>query len=200
MEDRTQHGRGVALADFNGDGKTDIVYGNWNGPHRLYLQTSDFRFRVSRKGTTFGKIFKIFAYMKNMRISVFFEDRMLPVEILLLRPLSAPSSLQTSIMTRSWRCSLTTLPTEEMHQTDCSGCISRFSEIRCISHTYLATRRQSEAFLKFLYFKLVVFSSLWLPAGCQEELMQTLRSMSLTWEMLRSRRGEEQVGCLGFQI
>ncbi|XP_054897313.1 cartilage acidic protein 1a isoform X2 [Poeciliopsis prolifica] len=45
VEDRAQHGRGVALADFNGDGKTDIVYGNWNGPHRLYLQTSDFKFR-----------------------------------------------------------------------------------------------------------------------------------------------------------
>ncbi|XP_061576670.1 cartilage acidic protein 1a [Cololabis saira] len=43
--DRNQHGRGVALADFNGDGKTDIVYGNWNGPHRLYLQTSDSKFR-----------------------------------------------------------------------------------------------------------------------------------------------------------
>lgn len=45
VEDRHQHGRGVALADFNGDGKTDIVYGNWNGPHRLYLQTSDSKFR-----------------------------------------------------------------------------------------------------------------------------------------------------------
>ncbi|KAG9341073.1 hypothetical protein JZ751_019827, partial [Albula glossodonta] len=40
VEDPTQHGRGVALADFNRDGKTDIVYGNWNGPHRLYLQLS----------------------------------------------------------------------------------------------------------------------------------------------------------------
>lgn len=46
VEDRYQHGRGVALADFNGDGKTDIVYGNWNGPHRLYLQDSQQRFKV----------------------------------------------------------------------------------------------------------------------------------------------------------
>uniref|UniRef100_A0A8C9WTS9 Cartilage acidic protein 1a n=1 Tax=Sander lucioperca TaxID=283035 RepID=A0A8C9WTS9_SANLU len=45
VEDRDQHGRGVALADFNGDGKTDIVYGNWNGPHRLFLQGSDSKFR-----------------------------------------------------------------------------------------------------------------------------------------------------------
>ncbi|XP_072240361.1 cartilage acidic protein 1a [Leuresthes tenuis] len=45
VDDQYQHGRGVALADFNGDGKTDIVYGNWNGPHRLYLQTSDSKFR-----------------------------------------------------------------------------------------------------------------------------------------------------------
>ncbi|KAL6083483.1 hypothetical protein STEG23_033315, partial [Scotinomys teguina] len=40
VDDPHQHGRGVALADFNRDGKVDIVYGNWNGPHRLYLQTS----------------------------------------------------------------------------------------------------------------------------------------------------------------
>ncbi|XP_041789139.1 cartilage acidic protein 1a isoform X2 [Chelmon rostratus] len=45
VEDRYQHGRGVALADFNGDGRTDIVYGNWNGPHRLFLQGSDSKFR-----------------------------------------------------------------------------------------------------------------------------------------------------------
>ncbi|CAI5679519.1 unnamed protein product [Oreochromis niloticus] len=45
VEDQYQHGRGVALADFNGDGKTDIVYGNWNGPHRLFLQRSDSRFQ-----------------------------------------------------------------------------------------------------------------------------------------------------------
>ncbi|KAJ1141050.1 hypothetical protein NDU88_007387 [Pleurodeles waltl] len=40
VDDAYQHGRGVALADFNRDGKVDIVYGNWNGPHRLYLQMS----------------------------------------------------------------------------------------------------------------------------------------------------------------
>ncbi|XP_030589268.1 cartilage acidic protein 1a [Archocentrus centrarchus] len=45
VEDQYQHGRGVALADFNGDGKTDIVYGNWNGPHRLFLQRSNSRFQ-----------------------------------------------------------------------------------------------------------------------------------------------------------
>ncbi|XP_076584460.1 cartilage acidic protein 1a isoform X1 [Chaetodon auriga] len=45
VEDQYQHGRGVALADFNGDGRTDIVYGNWNGPHRLFLQGSDSKFR-----------------------------------------------------------------------------------------------------------------------------------------------------------
>uniref|UniRef100_A0A3B1K3C0 Cartilage acidic protein 1 n=1 Tax=Astyanax mexicanus TaxID=7994 RepID=A0A3B1K3C0_ASTMX len=43
VEDPLQHGRGVALADFNRDGRTDIVYGNWNGPHRLFLQLSNNR-------------------------------------------------------------------------------------------------------------------------------------------------------------
>ncbi|XP_067858795.1 cartilage acidic protein 1 [Heptranchias perlo] len=40
IDDPHQHGRGLALADFNRDGKVDVVYGNWNGPHRFYLQTS----------------------------------------------------------------------------------------------------------------------------------------------------------------
>ncbi|XP_048406764.2 cartilage acidic protein 1 isoform X2 [Stegostoma tigrinum] len=40
IDDPKQHGRGLALADFNRDGKVDIVYGNWMGPHRFYLQTS----------------------------------------------------------------------------------------------------------------------------------------------------------------
>ncbi|XP_043568937.1 cartilage acidic protein 1 isoform X4 [Chiloscyllium plagiosum] len=40
IDDPQQHGRGLALADFNRDGKVDIVYGNWMGPHRFYLQTS----------------------------------------------------------------------------------------------------------------------------------------------------------------
>lgn len=54
VDDPHQHGRGVALADFNRDGKVDIVYGNWNGPHRLYLQMSahgKVRFRVRRGGS-----------------------------------------------------------------------------------------------------------------------------------------------------
>lgn len=40
IDDPQQHGRGLALADFNRDGKVDIVYGNWLGPHRFYLQAS----------------------------------------------------------------------------------------------------------------------------------------------------------------
>merc|ERR1719461_1803378 len=36
-----QTGRGTALLDANGDGLVDIVYGNWNGPHRLYVQSRD---------------------------------------------------------------------------------------------------------------------------------------------------------------
>lgn len=47
-----QHGRGVALADFNRDGRTDIVYGNWNGPHRLFLQLNNRKqkFKVGLEG------------------------------------------------------------------------------------------------------------------------------------------------------
>merc|ERR1711971_816596 len=44
IEDQYQNGRGVALSDFNDDGKVDIVYGNWNGPHRLYLQENGGKF------------------------------------------------------------------------------------------------------------------------------------------------------------
>ena len=36
--DANENGRGVTLSDFNNDGKIDIAYGNWNGPHRLFLQ------------------------------------------------------------------------------------------------------------------------------------------------------------------
>lgn len=39
IADPKQHGRGVAVLDANGDGEFDFVCGNWEGPHRLYLQT-----------------------------------------------------------------------------------------------------------------------------------------------------------------
>jgi len=39
--DSFQTGRGTAILDANGDGLLDIVYGNWNGPHRLYIQERD---------------------------------------------------------------------------------------------------------------------------------------------------------------
>ncbi len=43
ISDSYEHGRGIAVLDANGDGRFDIVYGNWEGPHRLYIQ-SDRRF------------------------------------------------------------------------------------------------------------------------------------------------------------
>ncbi len=41
VSDRYQHGRGVALFDANDDGELDMVYGNWEGPHRLWVRTPD---------------------------------------------------------------------------------------------------------------------------------------------------------------
>lgn len=39
--DASQTGRGTAFIDANGDGLLDVVYGNWNGPHRLFVQEKD---------------------------------------------------------------------------------------------------------------------------------------------------------------
>jgi len=55
IEDRYENGRGVALSDFNDDGKIDIVYGNWNGDHRLYLQESGASFRDIGGNSQFSK-------------------------------------------------------------------------------------------------------------------------------------------------
>jgi len=43
IPDRYENGRGVALSDFNNDGRLDILYGNWNGPHRIYIQDADLK-------------------------------------------------------------------------------------------------------------------------------------------------------------
>ncbi|MEN9261617.1 MAG: CRTAC1 family protein [Thermostichus sp. HHBFW_bins_43] len=45
LEDPDEHGRGVAAADLNDDGQLDLVYGNWEGPHRLWLQTATGAFK-----------------------------------------------------------------------------------------------------------------------------------------------------------
>uniref|UniRef100_A0A669D974 Cartilage acidic protein 1a n=1 Tax=Oreochromis niloticus TaxID=8128 RepID=A0A669D974_ORENI len=73
VEDQYQHGRGVALADFNGDGKTDIVYGNWNGPHRLFLQRSDSRFQF------FNKVFAEASPIRTVIAADFDNDKELEV-------------------------------------------------------------------------------------------------------------------------
>jgi hypothetical protein len=38
VADAAEHGRGIAVLDADGDGLFDLVYGNWEGPHRLFLQ------------------------------------------------------------------------------------------------------------------------------------------------------------------
>ncbi|MCA9887097.1 MAG: CRTAC1 family protein [Anaerolineae bacterium] len=39
--DPFEHVRGIAALDTNGDGRFDLVYGNWEGPHRMFVQSSD---------------------------------------------------------------------------------------------------------------------------------------------------------------
>ncbi|GAB4227469.1 MAG: CRTAC1 family protein [Elainellaceae cyanobacterium] len=45
VSDTYQHGRGVAVLDADGDGRLDLVCGNWEGPHRLYAQHAPGKFR-----------------------------------------------------------------------------------------------------------------------------------------------------------
>ncbi len=45
LPDADEHGRGVAALDADGDGKLDLVYGNWDGPHRLMLRQPNGTFK-----------------------------------------------------------------------------------------------------------------------------------------------------------
>lgn len=45
LHDPNEHGRGVAVLDADNDGRFDLVYGNWEGPHRFYVQQEPGRFR-----------------------------------------------------------------------------------------------------------------------------------------------------------
>jgi hypothetical protein len=40
ISDPYYNGRGLVALDIDGDGRFDVVYGNWEGPHRMYLQTA----------------------------------------------------------------------------------------------------------------------------------------------------------------
>lgn len=115
VADQYQHGRGVALADFNGDGRTDIVYGNWNGPHRLFLQGSNSAFRVRAQQQSHWQVFD---KVPSERV---LPSRTLRPEDLPLPLLSAQSSLPTLTMTRSWRCFSTIFSTDKALRTEFSG-------------------------------------------------------------------------------
>lgn len=45
VADADEHGRGVCAADLNRDGLVDLVWGNWEGEHRIQLQQADGWFR-----------------------------------------------------------------------------------------------------------------------------------------------------------
>jgi hypothetical protein len=45
VSDPYESGRGIAFLDADGDGKFDLVYGNWEGRHRLFLQGATGHFR-----------------------------------------------------------------------------------------------------------------------------------------------------------
>jgi hypothetical protein len=40
VSDPGQNVRGVTVMDVTGDGRFDLIYGNWEGPHRIFLQTA----------------------------------------------------------------------------------------------------------------------------------------------------------------
>jgi len=44
LADPTEHARGVAALDTNGNGLFDVVIGNWEGPNRMFLQDDRGRF------------------------------------------------------------------------------------------------------------------------------------------------------------
>ena len=57
LADEAEAGRGVALADLNHDGLLDIIYGNADGPNRLFLQqiSNDARMFIDKATPEFSK-------------------------------------------------------------------------------------------------------------------------------------------------
>jgi hypothetical protein len=39
LRDSAQHARGLQVCDFDRDGRLDLIWGNWEGPHRIMRQT-----------------------------------------------------------------------------------------------------------------------------------------------------------------
>lgn len=41
LDDPYEHVRGIAVVDGDGDGRLDLVYGNWEGSHRYFVRSTD---------------------------------------------------------------------------------------------------------------------------------------------------------------
>lgn len=50
LADGMTHARGVAALDADGDGRFDLVYGNWEGPHRLFVRGAGEAFQDQAPG------------------------------------------------------------------------------------------------------------------------------------------------------
>jgi hypothetical protein len=51
LDDSSQNGRGIVVADLNRDGLLDLVWGNWEGPQRLFIQCGDGIFKPAAFGS-----------------------------------------------------------------------------------------------------------------------------------------------------